>query len=381
MNPILSIVIPTKDRYPYLKILLSLFNKFEKWENVEIVIQDNNISNEEFLPFLNSINSLNLVYNHIPNQIPISENADIAVNNSSGKFVCFIGDDDSVVEDIVDVVQWMDKQLIDCVMTASVNYRWPDYHESIGPKLGGSVSYSKFNYDFKKVECVDVLNDIIKKGFINRGSLPLLYHGIVKRDILNKIHEIGGTYFPGPSPDIANGVALALTLDSYVFLDFPIIISGASKSHGGGIRKMKNRAAKIEDVPFLPLNAKQNWEENIPPIWTGETVWSESALKALRYMGRSDLISKVNFEFLYAKFAVFHLSFFSMAFNFSKHKLYFFYYFLLVFSKRYILGFRRILLSYLSFLNKKSLLVSDLESIDEVNLHFKKFSKKFRFSE
>jgi hypothetical protein len=132
-------------------------------------------------------------------------------------------------------------------------------------------------------------------------------------------------------------------MDSYTLVDFPVIIAGASKFHGGGIRSMKNHSEDIDKISFLPAGTKEKWEKNIPLTWTGETIWAESAIKALRYMNREDLIQKINFEYLYAKFIVFHASLKKMAYRLSQNKIKLIYYIVLFFICRYYKGGLRFL--------------------------------------
>ena len=318
-EPLLSIVIPTKDRYNYLKCLLELIYGF-KSELIEVVLQDNTSNNEEIIKFLEERNYPNLVYNHIPHQIPISLNCDKAIKNSHGKYVCFIGDDDGVTRYIVDCVRWMDNNDIEIVLPETISYYWPDAVYTVSGNVPGRLIIPKFSNKVTKISTRLVLEEIMNLGFINRGRLPLAYHGIVRRDTLEKIFQICGTYFPGQSPDIANGVALSLVSDHYYHISFPLVIPGAGSRHGGDIGKMKNHAAKIEDVPFLSNTAKRDWEELIPRIWTGETIWCESAVKALRNMQHSEMVKNVNFEVMYAYFIAYHYPLRNMAYKLTSNK-------------------------------------------------------------
>ena len=320
-QPLLSIVIPTKDRYFYLKHLLKYLFQLDPC-NVEIVLQDNTEDNCEILDFLEGVDYPYLKYAHIKEQIPISLNSDRAVLNSTGKFVCFIGDDDGVTSLLIPCVEYMEKNGIDVVVPESVIYKWPDAYNVI--KAGANTAclkYRVFSGEKVEVNIESTLLDLLKKGCDDRKGLPLLYHGIVRREILNKIYEKGGTFFPGPSPDIANGVALCLTNCKYYRIDMPVIIAGASKYRGGGARQMKNHAANLEDLPFLPANTKENWETKIPRIWTGRTVWSESSVKAMRYMGREDLVDMVNYESLYSSFVAYYFPLRKLAYQLTNNKL------------------------------------------------------------
>ena len=66
-----------------------------KWgDEVELVIQDNTVDNTEIVSFLNEEHYGFVVYDHFAEQLPISLNSDKAVLNSSGEYICFIGDDE-----------------------------------------------------------------------------------------------------------------------------------------------------------------------------------------------------------------------------------------------------------------------------------------------
>ena len=56
---------------------------------------------------------------------------------------------------------------------------------------------------------------------------------------MKKIRSFAGTAFPGPSPDIANAVAVASMVDTYLLADYPVFIAGNCKSSNAakGLRK------------------------------------------------------------------------------------------------------------------------------------------------
>jgi len=362
MKPLLSIIVPTKDRYKYLKHLIALIDSFYSNE-IELILQDNTADNREIIEFIKQKEHPYLKYYHNPKQIPVSYNSDLAVLNSNGEYVCYIGDDDGVTSHIIECVKWMKTNNIDVAVPASVVYLWPDYHHN-----GSVLKYKRFSNKIELVDLNEALNRSLKNGFINRGILPLLYHGIVKRSVLDKIYEIGGTFFPGPSPDIANGVALCFTAKVYARVDFPIVISGASARHAGGIHKLKNRLAKIEDCPFLPKNAKENWEKNLPKIWAGETVWPESAIKALRYMGYADIIEKVNFEYAQAMFITGHLAYWKETFKSADNYLKLIYTFMKFNLLRIPKGILRRLKNHIAG-NNHTIIIYEIKDIQEAQKH------------
>lgn len=319
-QPMLSIVIPTKNRYYYLEILLNKLFTYNK-EKIEIVIQDNSDDNSEFLDFLKGIDYNLLKYEYINGQLPIYQNADKAILNSCGKYVCFIGDDDGVTSKILECVEYMERNNIEVMVPQKVRYRWPDRHLSKIIDNAATMEVEGASGEITVMNTVDTIEDVLKIGCVHMGKLPQSYHGIVRRDYYDKIYEKCGTHFPGASPDIACAMSLALLNPVYVYAEIPVVIAGASKHHNGGAHQMKSNASEIDELPFLPPNTSKEWDKRIPKIWTGETIWCESAVKAMIRMGRQDLVERVNFEYLYAKFITYHFHLRNMAWTLSKHKI------------------------------------------------------------
>jgi len=365
MNPLLSIVVPTKNRYKYLKHLITLIESFNSTD-LELLIQDNSDDNSDFLEYLNNNKFNSVKYFYENKKLSQAGNSDLAIYNSTGEYVCFIGDDDGVTKHIVDCVKWMKMNQIDALSSSLAFYMWPDCISHIDPTA--SLTYKPFNGYFEITDAQIELKKVMENGCVNMGKLPSVYQGIVKRTVLEKIYSIGNTYHPGPSPDMACAVALSFFVEKYVRLDFPIIITGASVHHGGGIDKLKNRIANIEDVPFLPQNAKEKWEKNIPSVWTSATVWPESAIKSLRYLNKDELIKKINFEYMLAKFLVFHFEIKEKAIKLSSNKMKLYFYVLKILFSRYFHAGIRILSRKLNLrlLDSKKMILN-LNTIEDAN--------------
>ena len=108
MGYLLSIVVPTKDRYIYLEKLVDLIISFQT-EEIELVIQDNSKDNAKFNDFISErINRHSWIKYYYNSQYLTSvQNFDCAVKNCTGDYICFIGDDDGVVRNITRYTKWM----------------------------------------------------------------------------------------------------------------------------------------------------------------------------------------------------------------------------------------------------------------------------------
>lgn len=324
MSYLLSIVVPTKDRYKYLKQLINFIDGFST-DEIELVIQDNTFNNNEILEFFSLKQRSYLKYYHNKEQLPVYLNTDLAIHHSTGEYVCFIGDDDGVLPNIVDCVKWMKRNGIEALRPAITIYNWPDYLNFGKNNLSGALLYDNFSYTFKEHNSIEELQELANSGFDHIYTIPKVYQGIVNRKCLDEIYKIGGTYSPGPSPDMANAVALSFVVKKFVAINLPVILIGQSQAVGGGERELKGGVKNIDEVPFLPKNAKENWSSRIPKVWCSKTVWPESAIKAIQYMNKEFEIN-INYEFILARFIRTHKSEKIIAIQLSKNKAKLLYY-------------------------------------------------------
>jgi glycosyltransferase involved in cell wall biosynthesis len=314
MKPLLSIIIPTKNRYTTLLPLLDALCSFES-DNFEIVIQDNSDINEELLNYLESNKDVRINYFYCSDKLSVIDNSDLAVNHTIGEYICFIGDDDGVMPYIVDVVEWMKRNGYKALKAHKPNYFWPSMITDYFANDNSGILYeSNYNYNIKEVATSTSLNYTLSKGGTSINRLPCLYHGIVDRETLDRIFIKCNTYFPGPSPDMANAIALSLFLNKYVYVDFPVIISGKSKNSTGGQGVLHQHISKIEEVNHLPIKTSNEWTEQIPKYWTGPTIWAESVIKSLMNTGNENEIEKFRFSYLYASVYLFNFK--------SRHRIF-----------------------------------------------------------
>jgi len=150
--------------------------------------------------------------------------------------------------------------------------------------------------------------------------MPKLYNGIVEKALLQKIYDVCGTYFPGPSPDMANAVALSIIEDKYYYIDFPVIIGGHSSNLGGGANRYKHKYGPLEEQAFIDKKEIDNWDPKLPKIWASRTVWPESAITAFKAMDKTDYLNKIDYEELYRKMLIDHPELYRIILPLSSNK-------------------------------------------------------------
>lgn len=302
-KPLLSVVVPTKDRYKYLKHLIKLVQSFnsDEWE---IVVQDNTDDNTEIVEFLKELDYSGCKYFHEKGQLPMTTNSDKAILHSNGEFVCFLGDDDGICPNAIEYCYYMKDKGYEAMRSNVIDYLWPDAvsrYESIG----GRCRLNKVTKEKSVLSSEDALMDVVRRGFIDRGNLPSVYHGVVSRQALDRIYDKCGTYFPGQSPDISNGIATSLVVSSYLYVDDIITISGQSKFHGGVTKGMSKQYPEIKDMVWFRPDAEKIWDKKLPKIAVGSIIWAESSIETLHNMGRDDVISKIDYTPIYKYFVVY----------------------------------------------------------------------------
>lgn len=284
-NKLLSIIIPTKNRYECLIPVVIALLKHIKNDNLELIIQDNSDDNKKGLYFFDNFEDQRVKYSYHKESLSIQDNTIFAIDQASGKYLIFIGDDDLVSPHIYKFVEFLDKKSIECLVFNSAYYWW------------NSVSFEKENKFHRKnalwvpinqsLELVERSAHVELEIMLQSGSgiflrLPKFYHGIVRRDVLEQIKDITGTYLPGSSPDIAFSTALSLVLERYYYVNFPLSVFGASRNSGGGMTVRKEHHGKIEDQKFLPKNIVENWNKYIPKIWSEKTIYAQSVTEVLK---------------------------------------------------------------------------------------------------
>ncbi len=305
--PILSIIVPTKNRYEYLRHLVRVFCDSNSSE-VELIIQDNSDNQSaDFLRMLDEVCDKRIKYNYTHGWISVVDNCDIAVAAATAEYLCMLGDDDAIIVDLaLSIVKYAKINNIDAVVVNKAQYYWPDTSHGVwGQSLAGKVFYEKYAFNAYPVAHACERKKVFKEGATGSlNRLPRVYHGFVSRRSMLALKKQAGTFFPGPSPDMANAIALSFVVNKVVYIDAPSIISGHGKKSTGGMGGEKTHHGNIENQTHLPRGAVDCWDHRIPRFWSGPTIYADSVLKAIASV-KTETLNKFNFDYLYAYCLIF----------------------------------------------------------------------------
>jgi glycosyltransferase involved in cell wall biosynthesis len=304
MKPILSIIIPTKNRYTYLESCLRAISVNYNRQDVEIIITDNSSVKQ-------NIKSLSLFSNicYSYSDIPISqvENFEYAISKVSGEYVTMIGDDDGISNLLIEVVEFMDRNSINALISPFVSYYWPDIiSKNIINNFSGKMYLDTYTFEINEIDALAERKKCLLTGGTSLCELPRMYYGIIKKDILDKVKLRAGSYFPGPSPDMANAFSISEFASKFVKFDAPLFIAGNSAKSAAGLGLAGKHIGIIEDHPLLPKNCSINWTKEIPKYWSGQTIWAESVVNSINRSSNQNLLFFFNYEKLYASCKIYN---------------------------------------------------------------------------
>lgn len=297
-NKILSIIIPTRNREETAIITINTLYKFLSKEDCEIIITDNSDTNTLYDKIKSIIDNDFIKYTYSNEILSTGMNFDRAIPLITGEFCCFIGDDDGINPHIINIIKQLKKKykfdsLIDNKST--VRFCWK-----------GSINNGTLDIDpyTNKIEIYDTQKEVIKLlkdggAEYQKYSLPKLYHGFVKSDIVLSIYKTYGHIFSlGISPDLYAVILLTSKIKKVLVYNHPLTISGSSKKSENTHRSTTSSTISIENAPHFRGFHNYKWSSYVPFIYSPYTVWAESCVHALNMIGEDDKLRFMNKKIL-----------------------------------------------------------------------------------
>lgn len=306
-HPILSIIIPTKNRSQYTGYCIQSLLKIQATD-IEVIVQDNSDNNQTEQALKPFTSDSRLRYNHSYGQLSMSDNFTKGLEAATGEYIAFIGDDDGVNPELIKAIRWAKTEGLDAIVGSSAAfYLWPDVIFTIyGKLLSATLLIKPFSGAITYPDPEMEMRRCVRMAGYKFGYLPKAYHGVVRREYLDLIFQNAGTFFPGPTPDMATSVALACVLKRYAYIDYPLFMSGTGHVSGGGAGIEKKHDWSLESVPWFSRRSIDLWSDVVPRYCSGTTLWGEDVIQALKAMGRHEVLLQFNAVFLYARCTVFN---------------------------------------------------------------------------
>lgn len=303
-TPLLSILIPTKDRYETLIPMLTGTIGFVTDADVEFIVCDSSAQADPSVAALLA-RDRRIRYLRTTDACSIVENVERGLAACTGRYVCFIGDDDFVAPQIVEFARWMDRNNEDCLIYPPARYWWRNVSFKRSSKFQQPGAFWLPDARHGKVErklARAEMQRVLDGGGVAYLDLPRLYHGIASKRAIERIREKFGRYVPGSSPDMALCAALSEVIESYSSIDFPVTVFGASRASGGGRTAAGRHYGRIEDQAHLPKGILENWNPDLPRIWSEQVIYPQTLYEVARRAGGNAHLSRST---LYASLIVY----------------------------------------------------------------------------
>lgn len=244
MNPIISILVPTRNRPLQLASLISIIRKCTD-VRIEFLISDNSDSPSHHLSSFENVTFFR------PEQVlNMTDHWNFLFHKAKGKYITFVGDDDAFLPTaLVQLCDSLGQIDPDLVWTQTAGYGWPSIDSSgnffqIVKEKPQRVSLEQARQVLLKLDKIDVPTPY---------NYTLLKRQIVLKFLQENPNEL---FFSSRVPDINAGVkALLLSRTQFVFSRLTFISGASSMSNGLLARTNQDHPVTLEfeDPKFNPM--------------------------------------------------------------------------------------------------------------------------------
>jgi glycosyltransferase involved in cell wall biosynthesis len=230
-----TVIIPTRERSDTLRSAIKSCVG-QNYDNLEIIVSDN-CSQDDTYDVVKSYQDERIKYINPGKRLSMSGNWEFALSHATGDYVNYIGDDDAMLprafNNLNDILNDIKCQAFSWKKDDFV-YFWPGTDESnlLSISLWGSQ-------DYQKKDCKKVLRNVqdLRASY---NTLPLVYSGVVQRQVLEKIASYSRCFFSSMTPDVYSGIAIACEVDHFYSSGQPYSMVGLSV-HSTGASASNNQ--------------------------------------------------------------------------------------------------------------------------------------------
>lgn len=279
---LLSIVVPTRNRVSCAEHLIEYLLSFN--EPFELVVSDNSDTDLLKVKVQEKFNQKRLKYFYTNDRLSVVDNFNQALANTTGRYVLFLGDDDSISPRIFDYVKSLERRKVDAVVfgrkKSVVHYFWPGVKAARWGDIGGTLYFSDFSGEEHQVD----LDKVVRKAIFNLGNgpqeMPRAYLGIISRKVIQDVNSKYGPLFGGVSPDVYSSFLISSVAKRVLRLDYPMIVPGASPESTSAQRAERSDVGSIGENDHTGRFKEIDWFMQIPKYYSPFTVWALSLFQA-----------------------------------------------------------------------------------------------------
>lgn len=241
----ISIVIPTRERCKYLRQSVRTALEIDD-DDLEIVVSDN-ASSDGTKEMMLQVDDPRLVYVNTGARLSMRQNFEFALQNSTGEYVIFFGDDDGILtKQFRFLRQVLEAEQPDVLTWPVSTYGWKV--EGYGGKTG-IIRVRKNNVfgGVRELDADQCKTDLLSCNLKRMIPYPAVYHGCASRRYMEQTSLEDGSYFNGSIPDFYFSYLSILKGGRFAHVDHPFTISGHSPASTGGSQSAKSEGNKNEN--------------------------------------------------------------------------------------------------------------------------------------
>lgn len=266
----ISLVIPTRERETYLAVTLrsALLAADNADCEIEIVVSDN-ASSDDTPEVVARFADPRIVYRRTEQRLSMRENFQFALSHTTGDYIVYIGDDDSILPNGMRVLsRLVGRYDPDVVKWGTAFYTWPDPDVGAPGKL-----YMRPRWFDGRIEhlCPEsVLETFERASFLDYKDGGMIYHGCISRRMIDRIEaKADGPFFRGSSPDVFTSMQTLMVADSPILnAKLPITLAGASPRSNGASGQKHAKSDGIaegsEYSKFIEETGQDPWQCRLP---------------------------------------------------------------------------------------------------------------------
>ena len=249
MNPIISILVPTRNRPLQLASLISIIRRCTD-VRIEFLISDNSdlpshqISSFENVTFFRPEQVLNM-----------TDHWNFLFHKAKGKYITFVGDDDAFLPTaLVQLCDSLEQIDPDLVWTQTAGYGWPS-----GDSFGNFFQSIR-----RKSERIDLSKARLRLLKLESLDLPIPYnYALVKKDVIVEFLQknLNENFFSSRVPDVNSGVKILFLAKTQFEFKRLTFISGASPLSNGLLTRTKQDhpvTLEFNNPEFNPITIRPN---------------------------------------------------------------------------------------------------------------------------
>jgi glycosyltransferase involved in cell wall biosynthesis len=198
-----SVLLPTRNRLNLLSYAIETVRR-QDYSDWEIVVSDN-ASEEDIAGYIRTLNDPRIKYVRTDAFLPVTDNWNNALKNSSGDYIVMLGDDDCLLKGFFRSMHAIieEFQYPDSIYTNALLYAYPGVMPGYPEGFLQPYGYAPFFRNASKPFLLDrktAYNFVVDAMHFKMSYTFNMQHSVIKRTFIERL-STKGPFFQSPYPD------------------------------------------------------------------------------------------------------------------------------------------------------------------------------------